>query len=69
MGGKTRYLGAFCDHCHERPVRIIGERCRACDTHPKRVATNLRKLLPWIIGAALILMGVRMAFATYLVMN
>jgi len=30
---------------------------------------NLRRLIPWVISAGLIFMGLRMALATYAVMN
>lgn len=38
-------------------------------THFQHMMTNLRRLLPWAISAALIFMGLRMALATYVVMN
>lgn len=68
-GHKTRDLGPHCELCRIAPVQFPGEWCRGCDTRPKRVATNLRKLIPWIIGAALIFMGIKMAFATFVSMN
>ena len=38
-------------------------------THFRNVLRNLRWMIPIIVGAALIFMGIKMAFATYLVMN
>jgi len=38
-------------------------------SHFRNVMANLRKMIPWVLGAALIFMGFKMAFATYLVMN
>lgn len=38
-------------------------------SHFRHVMANLRRLLPWVISAGLIFMGLKMAFATYLVMN
>jgi hypothetical protein len=38
-------------------------------THFQHVMTNLRRLLPWVISAGLIFMGVKMALATYMAMN
>ena len=38
-------------------------------SHFKHVMTNLRRLLPWVISAGLIFMGVKMALATYMAMN
>lgn len=38
-------------------------------THIRNVMYNLRRLIPWIIGGALIIMGVKMAFATWAAIN
>lgn len=38
-------------------------------THAQHVITNLRRLIPWVLGAALIFMGIKMAFATWVGMN
>jgi hypothetical protein len=38
-------------------------------THMRHVMTNLRRLIPWVLGAALIFMGIKMAFATFVAMN
>ena len=61
--------GPRCERCGNAWVRFHGEWCRACDTHGNRVRTNLRKMIPWVIGSGLLVMGARMAFSTYLVMR
>lgn len=38
-------------------------------THRRNVVAILRKMFPWFIAAGLILMGLRMAFATWVGMN
>lgn len=38
-------------------------------SHFRHVMANLRRLLPWVISAGLIFMGVKAALATYLRMN
>lgn len=34
-------------------------------THFQHVVTNLKKLVPWVLGAALIFMGLKMAISTW----
>ncbi len=38
-------------------------------SHFRNVLANLRKMLPWVISAGLIFMGIRMAFATWEIVN
>ncbi len=38
-------------------------------SHFQHVLANLRRLIPWVLGAALIFMGIKMAFATFVAMN
>lgn len=38
-------------------------------THFRNVVRNLRWMIPIIVGAALILMGIKMAFATWVGIN
>lgn len=38
-------------------------------THMRHVVANLRRLIPWVLGAALIIMGAKAALSTYLRMN
>ncbi len=34
-------------------------------THFQHVVANLRRLIPWVLGAALIFMGLKMAISTW----
>ncbi len=34
-------------------------------THIRHVVANLRRLIPWVLGAALIFMGLKMAISTW----
>jgi hypothetical protein len=38
-------------------------------SHFQHVLANLRRLIPWVLGAALIFMGLKMAFATWVGLN
>ena len=38
-------------------------------SHFRHVMRNLRRMIPWVLGAALLFMGAKMAFATWMVMN
>ena len=38
-------------------------------SHFQHVVTNLRKLIPWVLGGALLFMGAKWAFATWVDLN
>jgi len=38
-------------------------------SHFQHVLANLRRLIPWVLGAALIFMGLKMAISTWAGMN